>query len=145
MHVKTFAILGFEIRIGRFLSKSAERVGKVAVIDDQEIARLRVLVKTFRQQNVGAEMHGSPPKFRQQLALNLDMLDVFRLRRIRNRRDFPVKLDFDHPALGRIEADFFGRAVQISGRFVPPLTFATIHGEFEHMTVAAVKGFVNVQ
>ena len=89
--VESFAVVGLEVRVGRLFAKPAERLGKVAVEDDQRITCRRVGIKAFGQEHVGAQMHGPPPELREQLALDSLVLDVLGGRRLRGSAGSPCR------------------------------------------------------
>ena len=117
----------------------------MAVIDDQGVARLGVFIEAFRQEDVRTEVHRPAPELAKQLALHFDVLDVFGLRRVGNRRYFLIQHDLDGGLLRRIDADFARRAIEVAGSAVPLLAFAAVHRQFYHVTVGALKGLVLVE
>ena len=72
----------------------------MAVEDDQRVARLRVGVKTFGQEHVGAQVHGPAPELGEQVALDSLVLDVLGGGRVGDRGDDLVEPDaIDVPGL----------------------------------------------
>src|SRR5688572_12575836 len=90
-------------------------------------------------------MHRPAPEFSEQLALNLDVLNVPGVFGWLDRRNDLVESNFDRPIMARINCEFDWRAVEISRRAAPLLAFATIHGELHHVPVFTFESFVNVQ
>ena len=90
-------------------------------------------------------MHGSAPEFRQQITLHFDMFDIFGFRGIGNWRDFLIQSNGDGFSAGRIDEHFLRRAEQISRGPVPMLAFSAVHGQFDHMSVGAVKCLIDMK
>src|SRR5579872_2029385 len=61
----------------RRLAKVGEVGRKVALVEDDWISLMRRTVETFGHEHDGANMHGPAPERRQQLALDLDVPDIF--------------------------------------------------------------------
>ena len=101
--VEAVAVHGLQVRVGGRLAEAVEVVRKVPVVDDERIPRLRVRVPAFRQQHVRAEEHGPAPELRQEIALDADVLDVLRVRRIGNRRNHLVEDETDGAAPLRVD------------------------------------------
>ena len=97
--VESCAVGGFQVRVGRDFAESTEIIREMAVMDDEGVFRFGVLFPAMRKQDMGAEVHGAAPEFREELALNLDMFDIFRFRRIRDGRDLLIQRDGDHGVL----------------------------------------------
>jgi len=76
-----------EIFLGRLASEAREVRRKVAVIDGQRIAGLRVIVKSGRQEHVCAKVHIPAPELAKKIAFYPDVFDEFGVRRRRNRGD----------------------------------------------------------
>ena len=91
LQVETLAVFGLEIGVGGHFAKAPELRGEVPVVDDQRIASLGMLVEALGYEHPCAELHRPPPERRQELALDLDVLDVRRLRRPFDRLDHPVE------------------------------------------------------
>ena len=89
-HVKSFAVVWLEIWIGRYRSKSAEVMVEMIFRDDEGKTNVRMIVKPFRHENVGAEEYLASPKLRKQFALDLHMSYVLRVLRIRYRRNLLI-------------------------------------------------------
>jgi hypothetical protein len=116
-----------------------------AVIDDQRVARIRVLLEAVGEKDDGAEMHRPAPEFGEQFALDFHVLDVFRVLRRGDGRDDPVEHDMDGLVARGIEPDLLRRAVEVAGRQVPMLALAAIHGQLDGVSVGAMEGLVAVQ
>src|ERR1700754_1345298 len=137
------AVLGLQVRIGRLFAKVAEVRREMSVIDNKRVARFGMRVETFRQQDVRAEMHRASPELRQTFTLNLDVLDVLRVFGRFDRRDYFIERDRDW----RVAADphTLRGAIEISRRAVPLLSFATVHREFDCVTICAFESFVTME
>ncbi|MBA7689169.1 hypothetical protein ES703_97671 [subsurface metagenome] len=85
-----------KIWIRRSLPKSAKCRREMTMINDKRIARFRMFIKTFRQENKGTEVHGNAPEFCQEFTLNFYMLDIFRILWLRDWWDFFIKSNFYH-------------------------------------------------
>ena len=93
--VEPFAVVGLEVRVGRLLAETAERLGKMAVEDDQRVARLGMGVEALGQEHVGAQVHGPAPELGEPLALDSLVLDVLGGCGLGDRRDDLVEPDAD--------------------------------------------------
>jgi hypothetical protein len=67
VQAEALAVVWLQVGIRRHLAEALERVREVAVVHDQRIARLRMLVEAVRQQHDGAELHRPAPELREQL------------------------------------------------------------------------------
>ena len=143
--VEAVAVHGLQVRVRGRLAEAVEVVRKVTVVDDERIPRLRVRVPAFRQQHVRAEEHRPPPELREELALDADVLDVLRVRRIGNRRDDLVEDETDGAAPLRVDRQLLRRAEEIARRPVPLLALAPVHRELHRVAVRAAEGLVAVQ
>jgi len=74
--MESLRVLALEATVGGLGAEVTEVAREVAVEDHQGIARVWMLVVAMRQEHVGTEEHRPPPELGQQLALNLDVLDV---------------------------------------------------------------------
>jgi hypothetical protein len=80
-----------------------------------------------------------------QLALDLDVLDVFGLGRVGYGWDLLVEGDADDFFFIRIDPDHLGCAVEIAWGPVPVLALPPVHGELDHMAVGPAEGLVDVK
>ena len=62
-NVKALRVFRFHVFVWRFGAKPPEIRGKMPVEHHQGVARLRVFLKPFRQQDMGPEVHVPPPEF----------------------------------------------------------------------------------
>ena len=132
--VEAFAVVGLEIGIGRLSAKIVEAVDKVVVKDDQREARVRMVVESFGHKHDGGEIHGPSPELRQQRALNLDVADVFRVRR-RWIGGISWSSEMEIDAAAGLDVDLRWLAVKIAGRDVPVLPFALVHVQLDGFAV----------
>src|SRR5687768_9785115 len=73
------------------------------------------------------------------------MLDVPGIFRWLNRRDYLVENDFNRSFIVRGNTDFLRCAVEIAGRAVPLLSFATIHRQLDGVPIRSLKRFIAMQ
>src|SRR3990172_7624388 len=132
---KTLAVLGLQVWIRRLLAESTKRVGEVAVEDHERIAGLGMRVEAFRKKHVSAEMHRPPPELRQELALDLDVLDVLRLRGIGTGRDLLIEGDAKRPAFRGVNLHLDRLVVEVFRGPGPFLALPTVHPELYHVTL----------
>ena len=92
-NVEAFAVVRLQVGIGRLGAKAAEIGVEVVFVDDERKMNVGVRIKSLGHQHVGAEKHGTSPEFGEQRALNLEVTDVFRVLRRRNRRNFLIEHD----------------------------------------------------
>ena len=142
--MEALAVVRLQIGIGRLGAKAAEIGVEVVFTDDDREMRVGMRVKSFGHQHVGAEVHGASPELCEQSALNLEVPDVFRVLRRRDRRNFLIEHNRDRPG-GRPQGDFARSGIEIAGRDVPVLPFAAIHRQFHGVAIGAVEGFVAMQ
>src|SRR5580704_15968871 len=90
--------------------------------------RFRMLVETFGQKNNGADGHRRSPELAQELAVDLQVLNVFGVFRLRHRSDRLRQRNLDASVLRGINVDLLRLAVKISGLLVPLLTLASLRG-----------------
>src|SRR5581483_2720748 len=64
--MKTLAVVRLQVRIGRLCAKVVETVKKMGGEYDEREVRLRMLVKTFRQEHDRRQVHGASAQCRQQ-------------------------------------------------------------------------------
>ncbi len=83
--MKSFAVVRLQVRVGRLGAEAAEIRREVAVKDGDRIPRFGMFGETFRQENIGAQVHRTSPKLAKQFALDPDVPDVFGVFRRRNR------------------------------------------------------------
>jgi hypothetical protein len=126
-------------------SEVVEVVWKVAVHDGQRVARVGVCVETLGQQNVRTQEEIPSPELGQQLRANSDVLDVGGVLRWIDGRNLLIELDADGRVAPGIYSHRTRSTVVIAGRPIPALALAAVHGQLDHMAVAAVKGLVAVE
>src|SRR5581483_6585635 len=143
-NVKPLAVVRFQIRIGRFSAKTSEVCVEVIFCNDQGISDIGMGIEALGHEHVGAQVYRTPPEPGQKLALNFEMLYVLRVPRRRYRRNLLVENDGNRLRRGT-HRNLARRRIQVSGRQVPVLPLATIHGELEGVSIAAMKGLVAVQ
>ncbi len=68
----------------------------MAVKDHQRIAGIGVVLEAVRQQDVGAQVHGSAPEFAEQFALDADVFHVPGVGGWFDWRDDLIELDRDN-------------------------------------------------
>ena len=107
--------------------------------------RIGVLIISLGKQHHSANVCRRPPEFRQELALNPHVLDVFRVLRGRDWRDSFAQSNAHDPAHRRINVNFPWLAVEITGLAIPVLPFAVIGRKLYGMAASQVIGLVNVQ
>ena len=64
VQLEPLTIVRLQARIRRRFAKPTERAGKVAVVHDQGVARLRMLIETLGKQDASAQVHRSAPELR---------------------------------------------------------------------------------
>ena len=96
--VEALAVVRLQVGIGRLGAKAGEVGVEVIFIDDDRKMNVGMRIKSLGHQHVGAEVHGTSPEFGEQRALNLQVPDVFRVLRRRNRRDFLIEHDCNRPS-----------------------------------------------
>src|SRR5271168_5143317 len=116
------AVVGLKVRVGRRGAEVVEVVDEMIVEDRQWIMCLGVGVEALGHENDRAEIHGPSPKFGEQLALDGDVADVFRIRPWLDRRNLLVEQD--GIAATGTDAEFLRATIEIARRDVPVLTFA---------------------
>ncbi len=131
--------------IRRLRSEPAEVVREMPVEDHERVARFRVLVEPFGEEDVSPQMHGPAPELGEQPALDLDVLDVFRFRRIRNLGHDPIERDPNRRRGSRIEVDPVWRAVEIPRCPPPILSLAAVHRQLHRVPGGEVEGLVPVE
>jgi len=107
------------------------------------IPRLGMLVEPFGQHHDGAEIDLVAPPPAQDLAPELDVLDVLRVRGRLDRRQFLRQADPDD-AVG-IDAHLLRRAHEIARRHVPALTLPLVHVRLDPVAVGAPERRVDVE
>ncbi|MFT3764561.1 MAG: hypothetical protein QM820_03450 [Minicystis sp.] len=145
LEAEALAVLGLQVRIGRLLAEFVERRLEVAVVQEQRVARLGVLVEALGQEHGGAEEHVAAPELREQLAPHADVLDVPRVLRRLDRRDLLIEREAHDVARGRIDLQLHGLRDQVAGRLVPFLALAAVHRQLHHVAVGAMEGLVTVE
>ena len=145
LELEALAVLRLQVRVRRHLAEAADRLGEVAVEDDERVARVGVLVEAERQEDVRAEEDVAPPELRQALAADALVLDVLRRGRLGNGRDHLVEDDRDRVRTRRVDLDLLRGAVQVAGREVPVLAFAAVHRQLDRVPVRAVERLVAVE
>src|SRR5688572_10430746 len=73
------------------------------------------------------------------------MLDVPGIFRRLNRRNYLVENYLNRSVVVRGNTDFLRSAVEIAGRAVPLLPFATIHRQLDCMPIGSLKSFITMQ
>jgi len=104
-----------------------------------------MLIETLRHEHVGPEVHGPPPELGQQLALDLNVLNVLGVLGLADRRHDLIELDRDTRRLAWIDAQRAGRAVEVARSTVPMLSLAAVHRELHGLAVLQVERFVLVK
>ncbi len=104
-----------------------------------------MLVEALRQQDPRAEVGFATPELGQQLALDPDVLQIFRLLRVRKRRDLLLERDRDRAAGRRIDSNPARLAEQVPRFGAPDLAFPVIRRQLHDVAVFAVVGLVDVQ
>jgi len=145
LNIESLAVNWRQVRVRRSLAETAESIGEMAMKDDKGIAGFRMLFKAPGQKNMGAKIDWPSPEIAEQFALDFDMLDVFCLWRIRDRRDFFVKENPDRFFFPWVDLNQARSAVHISRRKVPALTFTAIHGKLDCIAIRAVKSLIAVK
>src|SRR5580704_12520311 len=107
--------------------------------------RFRMLVETFGQKNNGADGHRRSPELAQELAVDLQVLNVFGVFRLRHRSDRLRQRNLDASVLGGINVDLLWLAVKIPGLLVPLLTLASLRRQLDGMAIGQMIGLVDVQ
>src|SRR3954464_10328257 len=101
----------------------AEAAGRakreVALVVNDRIANVRMLVVVPRQQDRGAEEDRMSPPFGKRRALELDALDVFVIVRHDDGWDHLVGRELDRRATRRIPVHLYGLPVEVAGRALP--------------------------
>ena len=142
--VEAFAVVRLQIGIGRLGAKAAEVGIEVVFVDDDRKMNVGMRIESLGHQHVGAQEHGPSPELGEQRALNLEVPDVLRVLRRRDRRDFLV--EHNRNRLGRrSQRDFLRSGIEIARRKVPVLAFAAIHGQLHGVAVGAVESLVAMQ
>ena len=113
--------------------------------NSQRILHFRMLVETFGQQDMCAQVHGSSPKSSKQLALYFYMLYVFGVLRLCNRWNDFINGQMDFIDFCRVKMNFYRCRINIAGCNVPVLAFATVHGQLYGLPGLQMKGFVFMQ
>ncbi len=93
--MKPFVVVGLEVLVGWLFAETAESLGKMAVEDDQRIARIRVGLKAFGKEHVSAQVHGASPELGEQVALDPLVLDILGGRGLGDLGDDLVEPDGD--------------------------------------------------
>ena len=143
--VEPLAVLGLEIRVGRLFAKARDRLGKVAVENDQRVTRLGMSVKSLGQEHVRSQVHGPAPELGEPLALDRLVLDVPGGGGGSDGGNHLVERDRQRLVVPGIEGDLSRRAVEVPRRLVPLLSFAAVHGQLDRVPVGAVKRLVLVK
>ena len=145
LELKALAVLALQVGVGRCLPPVAEIARKVAVVDDERVARVGVRVEALGQEDVRAEEHVAAPELRQQLAPDAHVLDVLRVGRLGQRRDDLVELETDHGATAAVPSHFLRRAVEVAGRAAPLLALAAVHRQLDGVAGRQAERLVLVQ
>jgi len=115
----------------RRCSTPITKIGReMPVKDRQWIFDVGMLVESFRQQDVGADIHRPAPEFGQQLALDPNVFDIFRVFGIFDWRNDLIDRQGDLPGLRRVKMNFYRRRIDVAGRQVPVLSFPLSIGNF---------------
>ena len=101
-------------------------------------------VVAFGQEDGRAKVHRAAPKGREQLALNLDVLQPLGVRRNFDGRDQFRKAQLDVVARGGIEVHHLVLAIQISRRPVELLPLPLVVVGPNEMTVRAMKICIDI-
>ena len=142
---ESLAKLRLKIWIQWSLPKSAKCIREMTMINDKRIARFRMFIKTFRQENTGAEVHRTAPEFCQEFTLNFYMLDIFRILWLRDWWDFFIKINFYHLIFLWINPQLLRSAVKITRCPVPTLSLSPIHREFHSMTISSMESLIAME
>ena len=85
------------------------------------------------------------PELCQELALNLDVLDIFGILRRLNGRNLLIERNGVDRIAAWIEPHLFRSAKQIARRAIPVLSLTAVHRQLHGMAVFQMKRFVLVQ
>src|SRR5208337_1808271 len=143
-NVESLAVIGLQVGIGWLGSKALKIRVEVVLGDDQRIRNMGVGIKAFRHEHVGAEIHRASPKLAKELALNLEVPDVFGVLWGREGRNFLIEND-RHDLGRRCQRNLAWRGIEVAWRKVPVLAFAPIHRKLDRVAIGAMKGLVAVQ
>ena len=145
MDAKAGIVIRFQVGVRRLGAKAAEVIRKMAVKYGERVFYLRVLVKSFGQQHMGAQVHGAAPEFCEQFALDADVFDVLAVFGRFNGRNFTVQRHGDGAFDFGVQLRPVGLCVEVARCQVPVLAFAAVHGQLHGVAIFTGKGLVFVQ
>src|SRR5262249_52296169 len=125
----------------RRLAKPANIPAEMILVERHGIV-LITFVKIPRYENRCIQKHRTSPEFREELALDAEMADVFRILRWIDRRNH-VRQGQSH-LRGRIHFHLLRLAVQITRRAIPLLAFTVIRMEFQDVAVRPLERLINI-
>ncbi len=88
--VKTLAVVGLQVRIGRLGAEAFEVGGEVTMKDRDRVARFGMLVESGRHEHIRSKVHGAAPEFGKQFDRILMCRTYFVSLGGGNRRDLLV-------------------------------------------------------
>ena len=145
VEVEPRRVLALQVGLRRLLPPAPEGVGEVAVVDGDRITRVGVVIETVRDEHPGPEFGGRAPELGEEVALDLHVLHVLRLRGHRQRGDLLVEHDVDRGGAARAERDRLRGGVEVAGLAVPHLPLAPVRRQLHDVAVGALVGLVAVQ
>jgi len=113
--------------------------GEMSLVITDRVIDIGMGVVSLREKHGGPQADGLSPKLGQDLALELDPLDVGGIGRDFNGRDDVVANEPDRFPFGRIDENFRGSAVQVARRDIPSLPFPLVIVQPERMSVRPLE------
>jgi len=145
VQVEALAVLAGLGGVRRLRPEAAEVGREMPVVDHQRIARVGVALIALRQEDVGSESDRPAPKPAEPLGGDGEVLDVFGVRGLRDRRDLLVQGQRDRSPLGGIQLHPARRAVEVARLAAPLLPFPPVRRQLDGVAVGAVEGLVAVE